>query len=422
MNAMEVSAPEIKLSDRVIYTVDVTERGASQRPLWFSTSLKAKDMISDRTDAAIVALLLPAMRSRLNINVKGLLSTQLLYRLNGPLQDVLQSLNPSLHRVRVECAYPVSDAPPAPGVATGFSAGIDSYATLLSRLFNPLVPEGLRITHLLFNNVGSHGRGVGGRAAYESRKALVRDVVSELRVPLICVDSNIDEFYWAGNTAFGETHTLRNASVAYLLNEGLGHLLYASGYGYSDLVIAPTTDIACGDPVVLGLLSTSRTTLEAVGGEMPRTEKTRLISTLSLAHESLDVCVSPAYRGHNCSRCDKCLRTLLTLEVLGRLGAFKKVFDLDVYSRERSQFIQRVKLEPNPLFREIRQLALARDFVPLRRSFAGLPAAGRYHARRLLSRVRSNFRSRMHRPGAKRESSAVSTARDEAAKGGSRFT
>ena len=55
----------------------------------------------------------------------------------------------------------------------------------------------------------------------------------------------------------------------------------------------------------------------------------------------LDVCVANpdkrlALEKLNCSRCWKCTRTLLTLEALGRLDAFEKVFDLPYYRTHRA--------------------------------------------------------------------------------------
>jgi hypothetical protein len=45
---------------------------------------------------------------------------------------------------------------------------------------------------------------------------------------------------------------------------------------------------------------------------------------------------------HNCSVCFKCARTLLTLELLGHLTSFNKVFDRQ-YSRIREGYVAHVR-------------------------------------------------------------------------------
>ena len=47
--------------------------------------------------------------------------------------------------------------------------------------------------------------------------------------------------------------------------------------------------------------------------------------------EYLDVC----FRFNNCGECAKCYRTLVTLDVLGKVDGFRKIFDVDKFLEKR---------------------------------------------------------------------------------------
>ena len=90
-----------------------------------------------------------------DIQVAGTVSERLYYNLTRPAQAVLQEVLPSLHHIDIhpEDVKPASEE--ASGVATGFSSGIDSFAVLADHYYADKVPSNFRLTHLLYNNVGS---------------------------------------------------------------------------------------------------------------------------------------------------------------------------------------------------------------------------------------------------------------------------
>ena len=139
-------------------------------------------------------------------------------------------------------------------------------------------------------------------------------------LPLIDVDSNIDEFYLAVRIAFQPSHTMRNAAVAHLLSAGIRHYLYASSMPYDRVAVAPRFDVSFADPILLPLLSTSSLTLRSSGSDMGRATKVALIAEIPHTYAHLDVCVRST-DGTNCAECPKCQRTMLTLELLGGEGA-----------------------------------------------------------------------------------------------------
>ena len=75
---------------------------------------------------------------------------------------------------------------------TGFSAGIDSFCTVYDHLHRDIQDE-YRITHFLFNNVGSHGDGEKGKELFNSRFNLIKGFCDEEAVPILKVNSNLNQ-------------------------------------------------------------------------------------------------------------------------------------------------------------------------------------------------------------------------------------
>lgn len=348
---------------RVTWAVNVNGSTASQ--LWFSAPAEHEGLLSERADAALLGLLLPAMRSGKDLHVAGTVTDELLHSVNGPVQSWVRAVLPMYSAITVTAQ---DSAPPAlrpEGVATGFSAGIDSYSALDDYLLRPDVPASMRVTHLLFNDVGSH-QGDNTSLAL-ARLASIRSMTSSLDAPLVDIRSNLnDHFEGIGtNTAFMNTHTIRNASVAQLLGGGLGTWYYASAVAYRDVRVCASGDMAVSDVVGLPLLSTAALSLVSVGSERTRVEKTLQVCRIDSAREFLDVCIDgDPTRDRNCSRCWKCLRTLLTLDVAGELDAFCPArFDRDVYLAHREDHMAAVLSADDPLNREIVDYAATVGFA-----------------------------------------------------------
>lgn len=338
----------------VVYQVAI-HSCAGEQTLWYRLSRIFAPLVSDRSDAALVAMLIPAMAWGEDIHIDGSVSERLCYQLTQGYQAVLCTLLPELSPVQIRSTEMTTGGERAPGVVTGFSAGIDSFCVLANHHYGAVLP-GFRLTHLLFNNVGSHGAGAAGRTLFRDRAASVRVAAERVGLPLIEVDSNLGEFY--ESFSFRSTHTPRNTSVALLLQNGIGTFLYASAYPYQQAGVRAYDGMEASDSITLPLLSTDHLLALSTGGQYSRVEKTLDVAELMDAHETLDVCVQGEKAG-NCSACKKCLRTLLTLEIAGCLEQFSPVFDLDIYNEGRRAFIPEVLDSEDPLLREI--VAFARE-------------------------------------------------------------
>lgn len=357
---MKIGAPQIVHRDGQIVCRARVESGDGDRTLWYSVGESHGDLLSASSDAFAVALLIPAMARGEDMHLDGAISERLYYNLSRPLQSVLRLVIPALRPVAVHPGDLSGVAPArAAGVATGFSGGIDSYCVLADHHYSP-APEHFRVTHLLFNNVGSHAT---GERLFRKRYRRLLPVVEQLGLPLVLVNSNLDGFY-GDPLGFQQTHTPRNASVALLLQGGIGRFLYASTYGYLDASVGATKDMAYSDTVTLPLLSTETLDAFSVGSEYSRVEKTLRVAEVADSHATLDVCANPHSTGRqtNCSTCWKCLRTLATLEIAGRLELYRDSFDLAAYRSRRMEYLASLPESRDPLLREIVEFASERGF------------------------------------------------------------
>jgi hypothetical protein len=326
--------------------------------LWFSVGREHEEWLTPETaDAFVVAMLLSAMMNKEDIHVDGVMSEKLFYNLTKHYMRIIASSFPSLSPVGIipegltSTIYNLGSG----GVATGFSGGIDSFCVLADHLFGP-VPAGFKVTHLLFNNVGSHG--VGGRRLFGERYNRILPLVRELGLPIIVTDSNLDELL---SLDFLTSHMPRNLAVPLLFQKLIRRFYYASAYRYEDCFVGPTDSMGYSDPMAVHLLSTESTECISSGCQYSRVEKTMRVAEIRASYKYLDVCVSPEAAG-NCSVCWKCARTILTLEILGRLGDYKAVFDLDKYRQIRSRYVTEVLSSSDPLQKEIVELAKERGY------------------------------------------------------------
>jgi hypothetical protein len=284
-----------------------------------------------------------------DIFLEGTISERLYYNLSGPYQKMLKFVIPSLHPVNI---FPAEVQPAhqlGAGVAMGFSGGIDSFCVLADHYYADVL-NGFKVTHLLFNNVGSHGTGEHSRQLFQKRYARLRPVTERIGLPFIAIDTNMDSFYEGFD--FQLTHTPRNASIALLLQKGIKRFYYASTYHYSNAFVGPTYDMAYSDAIALPLLSSETLDMISVGNEYTRVEKTLKVAKIEESYRSLDVCLQEGTT-INCSTCWKCKRTMLTLEIAGLLDHYADVFDMNSYRKVREKYIAEVLSSEDPLLREI---------------------------------------------------------------------
>ncbi|NEP18682.1 MAG: hypothetical protein F6J97_17570 [Leptolyngbya sp. SIO4C1] len=352
---MKIQSPQIALQHETaqLSALITTEDGCDR--LWYAVDRAYGDFLTvERLDAFLVGMLLLAMQRGENIYVEGPISEKLFYNLTQSLIKILTLLLPSLRPIKIIPEALVNDpCETAGGVATGFSGGIDSFSVLADHFWGD-VSDSYRVTHLIFNNVGSHGH--GGRPLFHQRYERLWQFAQDYELPFVKIDSNLDN--WLRDLEFRTTHTTRNASAVLALQKLFGKYLYASAHKYQNCFIGEAKDGSVIDPTALHLLSTETIDCISTGCQYSRVEKTIQVADLAPSYRYLDVCVHAIDKAENCSTCWKCARTLLTLEILGKQTLYQHVFDLEKFSTIRANYIASLDHNPEPLEQEVIDLAV----------------------------------------------------------------
>ena len=348
---------KVQEGDTIILSTAYEMRNAEGGELWFSFPVKYdKYLVTENADAAVIGLLLLAMKNAENIEVEGSLSARLFYQLNHYLIPALNLANSKWKPISIEAKELNTNSLNQAGIAgTGLTCGVDSLATVCDHL-NELEPFDIRC--FTFFNAGSHGNFGGdmARDVFKKRRRLVKRFSDEVGKDLLWVDSNINEILIMDHQ---QTHTIRDAACVLNLQKLFRYYYYASAYrfDYFKLNDRGTADY---DILLLSMLSTESTTFYSSAAQYTRVERTNLIVDYSPSYEYLNVCTRASATGEveNCSTCNKCLRTQLTLESLQKLPLYEDVFDLRKYRRKRTNYIGRVLSErkSNMLSKEIYEL------------------------------------------------------------------
>lgn len=150
------------------------------------------------------------------------------------------------------------------------------------------------LTHLVFCNAGTNGDfgGEDARETYKERGAYLIQFAEKLHLPMISVDTNINEFL---NQVQELTCTLRTLSTALVLQKLISVYYYGSSWPFSKFEFSENHP-AHYDLLNMTCLSTESITFYCSGGETTRSGKLRLISNYNLPKEYLNVCITGGIR------------------------------------------------------------------------------------------------------------------------------
>ena len=317
--------------------VDVNDE---RRTLFFIVDVAYETYITvDRADAFLVMLFYFAMRDGHDLVFESPLSEQLLYQVQTYLVDALHKANPSYRKINITCPYTEREGYGGSAVGTGMSCGVDSLFTLHAHQ-NMLVPEGYRVTHLSFFDVGAFqfddglvAKSRSGADLFSEQLQHAKACAGDAQLPLLVVYSNL-------GTCFAHkhvyVHTFRNCGTALLFQKLFGVYYYSSGYVLDQFLCSPNVSTGQYDLFSVPLLSTESTRFYSFSPSCARQEKTAAIQDDPLAQKHLLVCT---HEGENCGLCHKCARVLIALDSLDALPKFAAVFDLDQYRKARTSQI-----------------------------------------------------------------------------------
>ncbi|MDR2087405.1 MAG: hypothetical protein LBP72_09565 [Dysgonamonadaceae bacterium] len=314
---------------RLCNIIDVN--GVSQE-LWFEVEKEyALYLCLERSDAYVIGLLNWAMRRGDDIRCEVPMGEELHYQLTAYLIPALAKASKNLYPIHIFAPLDKNPMPNAGAVGTGLSCGVDSFHVLINQSESPY--SSLNITHLLYNNVGSHGIGKPESAIKHER--ISEACAAEMGYKLIKTDTNFAELF---QQVYPQVHTYSDCFAVYMLQKLWGVYFYASsGFEFSEFSLKNNDckDSAYYDLLSLDCFSTRSLRIYSEGGAKSRFEKTKMIITYPPARKYLNVCCA---EGENCGKCEKCMRTLLTLDALNALDNFAKVFDIAYYRTHRNDY------------------------------------------------------------------------------------
>ena len=401
-NILTIGKPIVEESDdAVTLRAEVSFQGRKETCFYSVPKEYAGFVDRESSNCFLVGLLYPAMRRGEDIVVEGTVSAKLLYNLNEYLIPLMALCDDRLKRITVKAgSTDASYRTGAKAVGTGFSAGIDSFVTIYEHFVRPN-PEGFKLTHLFFFNVGAHGipKKEGDleriERQFRARYDKFRSYPDEVSLPFVQVNSDIHKFHTWGHL---ETATLATASAVLFLGGGLRrYYIASSGHTYRQLWkflgdgLRPDS-IENLNMMILPWLCTESLDIIDDGNFLDRSRKTALIAGYPLAAKHLNVCYGHDTLDTNCSVCPKCARTLLTLELLGKLDDFSAVFDIPKYRREvRTRFIAETIVNAGRDLFATHEMDLARERgIDLRREVGALDI---FRARMLNGRLHSFIRN-----------------------------
>lgn len=347
-----ISQPQITdEGPHAVYTVSI-----GGETLWFRTESANAHLISDSSDAVAIGLIYHAMKHNYSIHFEGHLSEEVAYNVSGPLQAALIAINPRLKRIEIT-QDKIKNSSAGSGVATGFSGGIDSFGVAKRHILES-PPQGYKVTHLTLHDVWNKENFVDFQSGNIKKGMKNVGVLAEKwGLQLATISSNLGMFY--SGIRFEDTHTLRNAAAAHFVAGGIGKYIYASGYPLEMQALAGASALAKTDVIILPMVSSA--SLRCISGdpEFNRVEKTERIISVEETKDYLHVCGRTWHA--NCSGCAKCRRTILTLDVLGQLENYTRVFNVEKYRREKSEWLTSDAVRKDTYLQEIDNYARSRD-------------------------------------------------------------
>ncbi len=329
--SVKVDGGEAKLSACI--SID-----GNREEVWFKVDKKYEQYLCyERCDAFLILVLNYAMRNGHDITSDAPIGEHLYYNINTYLIDALCEYNAHFYRTQINADIDSSILPSAGAVGTGVSCGVDSlYAMAMES--EAKFPHH-KLTHLMFNNVGSHGEGERARVLFESRKERPLKIATELGYEVIFGDSNVMDVIKQSHYF---THTYSSMFAVFCLQKLFSTYFYASSAAkYHEFSLVDNGVRGPGSYELLSLrcFSTNQLTIHSQGESKSRMQKLSIVVDYSPAYEHLHVCLVSE---KNCGTCEKCVRTLLGIDALGKIDAFGKAFDREYYKTNKGWYLQQL--------------------------------------------------------------------------------
>lgn len=317
------------VNDNTVRLCSDIEYNGKSNHIWYETDRKwEKYLCYERADAFLVNILLFAMEHNADVHCDCDISERLYYQLSEYLIPSISTNIEKYHSISITGNLSAERFVSANACGTGVSGGVDSMYTIFRHIDRN---DQHNLTHLVFCNAGTNGDfgGEDARETYKERGAYLMQFAEKLHLPMISVDTNINEFL---NQLQEQTHTFRTLSTALVFQKLFSVYYYGSGYPFSEFAFSVKSP-AHYDLFNMICIATENITFYSSGGETTRLGKLRLISNYDLPKEYLNVCITGGIP--NCCYCEKCRRTIMGLYALGRLDEYGAVFDVEKIKKNK---------------------------------------------------------------------------------------
>ncbi|MDE5561720.1 MAG: hypothetical protein K2J00_08005 [Bacteroidaceae bacterium] len=294
----------------------------------------------DRSDAAVMGLLMFAIENQMDIESELPVSKTLYYKLIHHFIPGICTGNIYRPCIIAEVIHDVVSRGDI--CATGISCGIDSLYTIMEHEKN--VTDEFHLNHVAFLNAGAHH--FGSRelidVLYTGRRDLAIQFSKYSRLPLIEISTNLPEvlekYSYYNHVRY---HTYMMLFCVLQIQSGISKYYYSGGYPYGMFMCGMSghPDLACSRYDLLTLWTATNSCIEfySTGGSLSRFDKVRALAGNEYSERFLNVCITSV---KNCGQCIKCKRTLLELDAAGIINRYCAVFDVDTYKKQRVKFIK----------------------------------------------------------------------------------
>lgn len=202
----------------------------NRNTIWFEVRREYGEYLCwERSDAFVIGLLNYAMRNGHDITCEAPMGEDLHYQITTYLIEAIAKGDARMYHTRITAEVDHSELPCDNAVGTGISCGIDSFHALAGN--NDAKYPKHRITHLTFNNVGSHGEGEHARRLFAERKEHSRKFCEEFGFKFVESNSNIMDVIPQDHY---QTHTFTSSFAIYCLQKLYSVYYYASGQPFAE--------------------------------------------------------------------------------------------------------------------------------------------------------------------------------------------
>lgn len=287
--------------------------------------------VTEYSDPFILAIIEKAMKHAYDIYFETPMSEDLYYSLVTYMIPVYARNIAIFHEIDL-VGKTIQEPLKSLGKAgTGFSAGVDSFYTVLKHLDLEMCPSH-NVTHLLLTLNGAAATGICesvDKEWIENSKAKLEPYAKELGMSLIVAGGNLDLLY-AGDETFGGD-VIMTASYVHALRKLFGIYYWGSAYPAEVFEFPQMMDAGFWENIAVSYVSVNGLRFYHSGSETNRIGKVAFIADNTIVQRALTVCGNMSAR--NCGGCVKCLRTMAELNAVGKLNLFEAAFPVKKYEK-----------------------------------------------------------------------------------------